>query len=173
MKKAIIFLCTIGMLFFGCSSKEEVVDHSGIVQLECVISGVKAPMWVCGNYSEDDRYIAVGSAPMSKLGQDFTRREALANARTNLVNDVELEVKNKIESYMNSTGIKESESIQRVVTTVSRQTSSATLRDSKQISSWESPNDGFLYVLVAVPKINLDKLLDSEVKKALDSLNEL
>ncbi len=50
---------------------------------------------------------------MSKLGHDFHRREALANARTNLVNDIELEVKNRVESYMNSIGLKESESIER------------------------------------------------------------
>jgi BMFP domain-containing protein YqiC len=110
---------------------------------------------------------------MSKLGHDFSRREALANARTNLVNDIELEVKNRVESYMNSTGLKESESIERVVTMVSRQTSSMTLKESKQISSWENPNDNFIYILVAIPKANIEKTINSEVQKALDSLDKI
>jgi hypothetical protein len=74
---------------------------------------------------------------------------------------------------MNSTGLKESESIERVVTMVSRQTSSMTLKESKQISSWENPNDNFIYILVAIPKANIEKTINSEVQKALDSLDKI
>ena len=93
--------------------------------------------------------------------------------KCNELNDIELEVKNRVESYMNSTGLKESESIERVVTMVSRQTSSMTLKDSKQISSWENPNDNFIYILVAIPKANIEKTINSEVQKALDSLDKI
>ncbi|PRM97413.1 hypothetical protein CJ670_05745 [Arcobacter cryaerophilus gv. crypticus] len=173
LKKALsIFLVlSSSILFVSCSSKNE--DINEIAVTECVIAGAKAPLWACGNYIEENRFVAVGSAPMSKLGHDFSRREALANARTNLVNDIELEVKNKVESYMNSTGLKESESIERVVTMVSRQTSSMTLKESKQISSWENPNDNFIYILVAIPKANIEKTINSEVQKALDSLDKI
>lgn len=171
-KSSTIFLVVLSsILFVSCSSKNE--DINEIAVTECTIAGAKAPLWACGNYSEDNRFVAVGSAPMSKLGHDFSRREALANARTNLVNDIELEVKNKVESYMNSTGIKENESIEKVVTMVSKQTSSKTLKESKQISSWENPNDNFIYILVAIPKGNIEKTINSEVQKAIDSLDRI
>ncbi len=56
---------------------------------------------------------------------------------------------------------------------VSRQTSSMTLKESKQISSWENPNDNFIYILVAIPKANIEKTINSEVQKALDSLDKI
>ena len=171
-KTSTIFFISLASIFFvSCSSKTQ--DINEIAVTECTIAGAKAPLWACGNYSDENRFVAVGSAPMSKLGHDFSRREALANARTNLVNDIELEVKNRVESYMNSTGLKESESIERVVTMVSRQTSSMTLKESKQISSWENPNDNFIYILVAIPKANIEKTINSEVQKALDSLDKI
>ncbi|AXK49099.1 hypothetical protein CRU87_07095 [Aliarcobacter trophiarum LMG 25534] len=171
-KTSTIFLISLASIFFvSCSSKNENINEIAVT--ECTIAGAKAPLWACGNYSEESRFVAVGSAPMSKLGHDFTRREALANARTNLVNDIELEVKNKVESYMNSTGLKESESIERVVTMVSRQTSSKVLKESKQISFWENPKDNFLYILVAIPKVNIEKAINSEVEKALNSLDKI
>ena len=171
-KTSTIFFISLASIFFvSCSSKTQ--DINEIAVTECTIAGAKAPLWACGNYSAENRFVAVGSAPMSKLGHDFSRREALANARTNLVNDIELEVKNRVESYMNSTGLKESESIERVVTMVSRQTSSMTLKESKQISSWENPNDNFIYILVAIPKANIEKTINSEVQKALDSLDKI
>lgn len=171
-KVSTIFIVLSTSIFFvSCSSKEEKINS--LTQNECTIAGAVAPIWACGSYSEDNRFLAVGSAPMSKLGHDFTRREALANGRTNLANQIEIEVKNKVETYMNSTGIKDSESIQKVVTMVSRQTSHLTLSESKQINSWENPNDGFLYILIAISKANIEKNIDSEVKKALDSLDEI
>jgi len=162
-----IFLLVCSAIFFvACSYK----DEKKIEIPECVIAQAKAPSWVCGTYSENDRLLAVGSAPISKLGYDFTRKEALANARASLVQQIELEVKAKVETYMNTAGLNENEAVQKVTTIVSKQTSNKVLKESKQISFWENPNDRYIYVLVAISKSNIDKNIDDEIKKALNSL---
>ncbi len=158
-------------MFVSCSSKTQ--DINEIAVTECTIAGAIAPLWARGNDSEENRFVSVGSAPMSKLGYDFSIWVVLANARKSLVHDIELEVKNRVESYMNSTGLKETQSIERFVTMLSRQTSSMTWKESKQISSWENPNDNFIYILVAIPKANIEKTINSGVEKALDSLDKI
>lgn len=164
---SIVFITCLTMIFISCSSKNE----QNIEIPDCVIAGLKAPSWACGTYHEDNKLLAVGSAPMSKLGLDFTRKEAIANARASLSQQIELEVKSKVETYMNTAGLKENESVQKVTTMVSKQTSNITLRESKQLSFWENINDNYLYVLIGIEKSNIDKNIDDEVQKALNELD--
>ena len=123
-----------------------------MVQGECVIGGQEAPTWACGTYEDKDAYTAVGSAPASKLGAGFTRREAVANARSSLAQQVETEVKDKVETFMRSTGVGSGETGDKVVTQVSKQTARVTMSGSKQVAYWENSSDGAVYVLVSVPK---------------------
>ena len=170
MKKTILAISSALLVlnFTACSSKEEVVKPNKL-EGQCLIQGVDAPTWVCGAYEEQERYTAVGSAPFSKLGQNFSRSEALLNARTNLVNQIQLDIKTKAESYMRSTGLKENEMVERVVTQVTKQTTNLTLKDSKQISYWQSPADKEIYILIAMNKDSLDKTIDASVKEAVDT----
>lgn len=154
--------------FTGCSSKEEVYKPNPI-EGECTIQGEKAPTWVCGSYDEVTRYVATGSAPFSKLGHNFSRNEALLNARTNLVNQIKLDIKTKAESYMRSTGLDENEMVEKVVSLVSKQTSNMTISNSKQISYWQSAKDKSIFVLVAVNKSSVDSIIDKNLKEVVDN----
>lgn len=170
MKKTILAITSALLVlnFTACSSKEEITKPNKL-EGECLIQGTQAPTWVCGAYEEAGKYTAVGSAPFSKLGQNFSRSEALLNARTNLVNQIQLDIKTKADSYMRSTGLQENEMVERVVTQVTKQTTNLTLKDSKQISYWQSPSDKEIYILVAMDKSNLDKAIDENVKEAVDT----
>lgn len=171
MKSKLLISCiatlTI-MNFAGCSSKDEVYQPNPI-EGECTIQGEKAPVWVCGSYEEANRYVATGSAPFSKLGHNFTRNEALLNARTNLVNQIKIDIKTRAESYMRSTGLQENEMVEKVVSIVSKQTSNMTIANSKQISYWQSSKDNSIFVLVAVNKNSVDSLIDKNLKDAVDN----
>lgn len=171
MKKILVSsLIAISILTFtGCSSKEPEVKQVKKLESECIVSGEDAPSWVCGDYEESTKYVAVGSAPMSKLGHNFSRNEALMNARTNLVNQIELQIKNHAETYMRSAGLKENEMVEKVVTQVSKQSSSMTLKESKQISYWQSEKDNTIYILVAIDKANVSKDLQKDVEEAIDT----
>lgn len=152
------------LLFAGCGSKEEIAVPNQ-VEGECIIAGEKAPAWACGSYSEESRYIAVGSAPISKLGHNFSRGEAVASGRSNLVQQIQIDVKNKVESYMRSSGIKDEELAEKVTTQVSKQLSKVTLEGSKQISYWENEGDNSIYVLIAVNKNSVTKHLNEAIDR--------
>jgi hypothetical protein len=155
----------VGAVFFmsGCSSKEpEIVQDD----FECRIAGALAPSWACGN-SEIEGYItAVGSAPLSKIGHGFSRREALANARSNLAQQIETTVKDKVETFARSTGIGGDEVADKVSTEVSKQVAKVTLTGSKQIKYWENPSNHDIYLLVSISRDELNKVIKEGVQSS-------
>lgn len=165
-----IFLNSLAILaifsFTACSSKKEAYTPKKL-EVECTIQGEKAPAWVCGSYEEKDRFVAVGSAPFSKLGHNFTRNEAVLNAKANLVNKIKANLQTNADSYMRSAGLKEQEEVEKVVTTVTKQTSNMTLSDSKQISYWQSEKDNSIFVLVAIDKESVNSYVANSFKKAV------
>lgn len=163
MKRSIVTAITLSMIgvttvvFTGCSSKE---PESIKAQAECQINGSEAPLWVCGNSDPNVNlpiYTAVGSAPMSKIGYSFSVREAEADARSNLAQRVETEVKDKIERFARSTGVASNEVADKVSTQVSKQVSRITLSDSKQIRTWQHPEDKTLFVMISVDRNNVNR----------------
>lgn len=163
MKKSILAsMSVIAMIIMsGCSSKE--VKPAVAIEGECIIAGEVGPSWACGAYENEKAYTSVGSAQMSKLGQGFTRREAIANARSSLAQQIQTEVKDKIEIFMGSTGIAELEVADKVTTQVSKQVAKETLNGSKQISYWENSGDNSIYVLVSVDKDSINKAAKTSV----------
>jgi len=152
------------LVFNGCSSKDESAAPNAI-EGECIIAGEEAPAWACGAYEDPQNYVAVGSAPISKLGHNYSRREALANARSSLVHQIEVQVKDKVDSFMRSTGVGDSALGEKVTSQVSQQVSNVTLEGSRQISYWENEGDNSIYLLVAVNKNSVKK----QTKEALSS----
>ena len=157
-----LFLVTIAatVLLSGCGAKE--AKPEAIVG-ECVIGGIEGPNWACGAYEDTNAYVAVGSAQISKAGKGFTRRNALADARSNLAQQIETEVKDKVESFMRSTGIGSDEKVDKVTTQVSKQVAKVTLNGSKQISYWENTGDNSIYLLVSVSKESVNQQVKESV----------
>jgi len=183
--KKIITLTMGALLALGltaCSSKNEQIPEK-VAGGECVISGEEAPLWACGGHEINGKYVAVGSAPMSKLGHQFSRNEAILNGRTNLVNIIELDIKTKADSYMRSAGLNSNELVEKVVTQMTKQTSNLTLKESKQLSYWQHPENNEIFVLVGVDKGNFTKQIEVAVKEVVpvdtqianseDALNKL
>ena len=162
MKKNIlgfIGLAIAMVLFTGCGDKEPEPNF------HCTIDGTQAPEWVCGNDTVEGAITAVGSAPLSKLGQGFSRREALANGRSNLAQQIETLVKDKVEMFTRSTGVGSAEVADKVSTQVSKQVAKVTLKGSKQIKYWQQPDTKDIYLLVSVPESSMN----AEVKNAVKS----
>lgn len=145
----------------GCSHKEEVVTPD----YECTIENVEAPAWVCGGNTLEGHYVAVGSAPLSQLGQSFSRREAMANARSNLAQQIQTDVKDKVETFARSTGVGGSEVADKVSTQVSKQVARATLGGSRQLKYWQAPSKE-IYLLVGVPVDQVNKEVQNQVRSS-------
>ena len=149
------------VVFSGCSSKEIKPEIAEIN--ECIISGEKAPQWACIAPSNKDIITATGSAFKSKLGHGFSNREALARARSSLAQQIQTEVKDKIEIFMRSTGVTDTEVADKVTTQVSKQVAKVTLNGSKQINYWENSADNSIYVLVSVNQNSINQNVRDKV----------
>ena len=160
-----MMVLSIGFMSAGCNSKEalkpKVTNEIG----QCKIANELAPQWVCGYYHDKESLSSVGYARISKIGRGFTNKEAVANARSSLAQQIQIEVKDKIEIFMRSTGLQDSEVADKVTTQVTKQVAKVTLKGSKQINYWESTNDNSIYVLVSIDKNTLNK----NVKKSVIS----
>ena len=165
MKKVLITTLALAFVllsFSGCSDKEPEVEDD----FKCRIEGALAPEWACGNDIGGDMYTAVGSAPLSKLGQGFSRREAMANGRSNLAQQIETLVKDKVETFTRSTGVGGAEVADKVSTQVSKQVAKVALEGSKQIKYWQNPNTKDIFVLMAVKKGSVNNEIKRQIRSS-------
>jgi len=149
------------LILIGCGGSNQQVSKAPTYQ--CQIDGTVAPEWVCnGGANMEGGIFAVGSAPKSPLGIGFQRQEAMAQARDEIVRQLDLKVKNMMKSYMSSTGTGDSQTAERVATSVSKQVASKVLRGSKLLKTWISPK-GTMYVLVGM-KGDINELVAEATK---------
>jgi len=161
-KNLIISMCIV--VFIGCSSKNQTIPQT----TECVIENQEAPVWICAPKDTKEYITAVGSAEKSPLGFNFQRTEALSAARDALARRIEVKVKNIFKRFESVTGAKNNKTAEKVVENVSKQVANITLRNTKILATWQSKN-GTLYVLVGVPKKNIEE----EIKTSLSSKDAL
>ena len=161
----------------GCGDKSPNLAQEE-ADFRCRIDGQLAPEWTCGNSDPSDsaqagKITAVGSAPFSKLGQGFSRREALANGRSNLAQQIQTTVKDKVELFTRATGVGGAEVADKVSTQVSKQVAKVTLNGSKQINFWQNATNNSIYVLVGVSEDTLNQEVKNQVKSSYKNDNAL
>jgi hypothetical protein len=76
----------------------------------------------------------------------------MANGRSNLAQQIETLVKDKVETFTRSTGIAEGETVDTVSSQVSKQVAKVTLNGSKQLAYWQHPENSDIYLLMGVTK---------------------
>ena len=149
---------TVAAMITGCGGQPAPAQ-----QQSCPQDGVEAPAWVCNPGSVEGAIVDLGTAEKTGGGYGFQRRIALANARSNLAQQIEDQVKDKVEDFTRTTGIGQGETVDKVATAVSKHVAKVTLKGSKQINSWQSPK-GTLFVLVAVPEKTVNEAAKEAVK---------
>jgi len=165
-KGLLLSLSTMAVLgLTGCGGEEPKPKAVDPVEADfrCHKEGVLAPEWTCTPLY-DGSYAEVGSAPMSAAGENFSRREALANGRSNLAQQIETKVKDKVETFVRGTGIGAGESVDKVTTQVSKQVAQVTLKGSKQVKYWQNPKTDTIYVLMAVSESSVNDNVKASVK---------
>lgn len=147
----------------GCSDKEPEPKEAYTPTFECKQEGVLAPRWTCIPEVEGS-YAGVGIADKSAAGMAHMKRVALMNGRSDLAQQIQTQVKDKMEGFTKSTGLGAGESVDMVTTAVTKQIAKVDLKGSKAVDMWNAPS-GALFMLVTVPEENVN----SEVKKAVRS----
>ncbi len=158
---SLVLAATVATVITGCGG-EQPKPKQQEPDFRCKQEGVLAPKWTCTPFV-DGAIAEVGTAPKSAAGIGFQRRIALANARSNLAQQIETLVKDKVETFTRSTGVGKDETVDSVATAVSKQVAKVTLQGSKQVDAWQAPS-GTLYVLVAVPEKVVNKAAKEAVK---------
>ena len=165
-------LLLVGLGFTACSGDPEPEKPEMIK--ECVIDLEEAPVWACGIVNGyDDMYTSTGSAKMSKAGAGFSRKNAMADGRSNLAHQVQVEIKAKITQFAATTGIGDSETVDSAITQVSKQVAKVTLNGSKQLAYWQHPKNNDIYVLMGVSKEGVNNTANQVVHSSLGNQNAL
>ena len=169
MKTMITKMALIGLMattFIACSSTKEVTpkkEEAHQASFQCKIENVLAPKWTCIPEVEG-YYAGVGVAEKSAAGIAHMRRVALMNGRSALAQQIQTQVKDKIEGFTRATGNGSAETVDKVTTAVTKQVAKIDLKNSKAVDYWEAPS-GAIYMLVTVPQEDVN----AEVKKAVKS----
>jgi hypothetical protein len=152
----------VAISFIGCTKDEPKPPKKPAAQtFTCQQEGVDAPKWTCIPDVEG-YYAGVGVAEKSAAGIAHMRRVALMNGRSDLAQQIQTQVKDKIEGFTRTTGNGSAETVDKVTTAVTKQIAKVDLKGSKAVNMWNAPS-GAIYMLVTVPEKNIN----SEVKKAV------
>ena len=108
-----------------------------------------APGWICDEPVEGVEVSAVGVAEKSAAGHSFMKNMAATDARVQLAQSMKVHVQNMVKQYAETTGAADSETVDKVNTSVTKQITDETLVGTKIFKTRTSPN-GALYVLLGM-----------------------
>ena len=164
----------LALTFTGCGGEEPKPAEKPVAITECTIDHADAPKWACGIVNGyDDMYTATGTAKMSKAGAGFSRKNAMADGRSNLAQQIETEVKDKIERFARTTGIGANETVDTATTQVAKQVAHVTLNGSKQLAYWQHPQNDDIYVLMGVTQDSVNNATNDAVHSSMGNKNAL
>ena len=148
MKKTLLVLGIAGLLS-ACSSNEK-ATLAPIA--ECTFPdapSAEAPLWVCSAPVEGVEVSAVGSAQIGAAGMAFAKQQGATQARVELAQSMKIQVNNMVKQYVEATGAGDAETVDQVMTSVTKQLTSETLVGTRIFRTQTSPNKT-LYVLVGL-----------------------
>ncbi|VAW65962.1 hypothetical protein MNBD_GAMMA08-1674 [hydrothermal vent metagenome] len=151
-------------LLVGCSGEEKIEDVA-----DCVFPDApdtSAPGWVCDEPVEGVELSAVGSAQKSGAGHDFMKSMASTSARIQLAQNMKVQVRSMVKQYIETTGAAKSESVDKVLTSVTKQITNETLIGSKIYKTRTSPT-GSLYVLVGMDSGSFEQASENALKTSM------
>lgn len=159
-------LVATSVLMVGCASKQPVQQTA-----DCVFadgSNQAAPEWVCGAPVDGIDLSAVGYADKSMAGANFMKQMAATAARVELAQTMRVEVENMIKQYAETTGAADSETVDMVNTSVTKQITKETLVGSKIFRQISTPSGGMV-VLVGLDADTVSKLSEQALKTSMNN----
>ena len=162
----IIFLAA-SLALAGCASAPKPAADLA----ECVFPDApteSAPLWVCDSPIEGVELSAVGYAQTSKAGNSFMKQMAAADARVQLAAIFKTRVQNMIKQYAETTGSADSETVNRVNTSVSKLITNETLVGSRIFRTRTSPTGG-LYVLIGLDTANVQQAAKESIQTSMNN----
>lgn len=158
---SLLSVAVVSAIISGCS-KEATIEESRVINFSCKQEGVDAPKWSCiPEYG--DGYTGLGIAQKSAAGMDHMRRVALANGRSDLAQQIQTQVKDKITIYTGTTGVANNETLDKSIETITKQLAKVDLSGSRAVDLWTAPS-GAIYMLVTVSKKSANDQIKNNIK---------
>ncbi len=173
MNRLFLLMLAPLVLLAACSSSPERSGSSALA--DCVYpdgSDKAAPGWICDEPVAGVSVSAVGIAGPTKAGPSFQKDTATADARGKLVEQFQVQVDKMVKSYLGTTGIGDSETVDSVSQSVLKTVSSDTLYGSKVFKSRVGP-DGSMYVLVGLDENATREAAAQAVASSMNNDNAL
>ena len=167
MKKAVYLIAGVAMSAFLVGCGDNVKEEAMVA--DCVFPDsptTPAPNWICDGPIEGAKVTAVGSAVKSGAGHSFMKQMAATDARVQLAQRMKVQVKNMIKQYVETTGAADSETVDKVMTSVTKQITNETLVGTKIFMSRSSPK-GSLYVVLGMNKDSVAQATQKALKTSM------
>lgn len=155
---SVIVAVAVGMV--GCSSK---VDSISQAPKEIKNELAAAPKWVLATQENEKGINAAGSARIGKAGTQFAITEAEANGRDQMARQIQIKVATMVKNFTQQTGVGDTQTVDKVVSSVSKQVTQQELIGTQRKDMWISPS-GELWVLMSMSDQSV-----SAVKNAVKS----
>ena len=168
-------ILSVSLLWFillGCGTEQASVTPQRV--LECAFPDtptLEAPTWVCDFPVPGVEVSAVGSH-LSKAGPSFSKDQAIADGRGKLAGMMRVHVKKMIKRFVETTGQGDSETVDAVFTSVSKNVTKETLFGSKAYRSTTNPETKRIYVLVGFDTQSVVENAKAAIKKAKSSMDK-
>jgi hypothetical protein len=127
-----------------------------------------APGWICDEPVEGVEVSAVGVAEKSAAGHSFMKNMAATDARVQLAQSMKVHVSNMVKQYAETTGAADSETVDKVNTSVTKQITDETLVGTKIFKTRTSPN-GALYVLLGMDSAVASQATQNAIKTSMNN----
>ena len=154
----------IAVLITACSSDETIKEAADCVFPDAPDSS--APGWVCDFPVEGLAVSAVGVAEKSAAGHSFMKNMAATDARVQLAQRMQVHVQNMVKQYAETTGAADTETVDKVNTSVTKQITDQTLLGTKIYKTRTSPN-GDLYVLVGMDENSVAEATQNALRTSM------
>lgn len=151
----------------GCMQSAPEPDKGYTSSFECKQENVSAPRWTCIP-EVDGYYTGVGIAQKSAAGMAHMRRVAIMNGRSDLTQQIQTQVKDKMEGFTKATGVGASQTVDTVTTAVTKQVAKLDLKGSKAMDMWTAPS-GNIFMLVGVPQESVNGVVKDAVKSSINN----
>jgi len=152
------------LLLTGCGS-DEVKEAAA----DCVFPdapNTDAPGWVCDQPVEGVEVSAVGVAEKTAAGHSFMKNMAATDARVQLAQSMKVHVQNMVKQYAETTGAADTETVDKVNTSVTKQITDESLVGTKIFKTRTSPN-GALYVLLGMDATMAAQATENALKTSM------
>ncbi|MGB5520135.1 MAG: LPP20 family lipoprotein [Gammaproteobacteria bacterium] len=138
---------SVAVMLTACGKEGSILEVT-----ECVFPDAtdeEAPYWVCDQPVKELAVSAVGVAEKSAAGHSFMKTMAATDARVQLAQRMQVHVNNMVKQYAETTGAADSETVDKVNASVTKQITDQSLLGTKIYKTVLSPN-GSLYVLLGM-----------------------